>query len=103
MSHKFSCVDCPGCVYAPGIDDRLPDEGVVTWEDFDECVCALRTGCAPGIDETPAKAYLSSPSAKMELFNVVLLIWKTEDIPAHFVHTIFIMLYKKGSRDDFAN
>ena len=103
MSNKFSCVDRPGCAYAPGIDDHLPDEDVVTWEEFDECVRALRTGRAPGIDETPVEAYLASSSAKLELFNVVQLIWKTEDIPADFVHAIFIMLYKKGSRDDFAN
>ena len=103
MNNKFSCADRPGCAYAPGIDEHLQDEDVVTWDEFNECVSGLRTGRAPGIDETPIEVYLASPSAKTELYNVVQLIWKTEDIPSDFVHAIFVMLYKKGARDEFAN
>ena len=71
--------------HVPGIDDHLPDEDVVRWEEFDEHARALRTG----LDKTPVQEYLASPSAKQELFNFVQLIWKTEDIPADFVQDIF--------------
>ena len=103
LGKKFSCADRPGAVFAPGINDRQPDEDIVTWEEFEECVKALRTGRAAGSDEIPIEAYLASPSAKRELYEVVCLMWKSEDIPVELVRALFVMLYKKGVRDDFAN
>jgi len=86
-----------------GINDELPDEDIVSWEEFEECVAALRTGRAAGSDEIPIEAYLASPSAKRELYEVLCLIWKTENIPVELVRALFIMLYKKGSQDNFSN
>ena len=56
MSKKFECADRPGAVYNPGIDERLPGESDIMWEEFNDCVNALRCGKAPGIDGTPIKA-----------------------------------------------
>ncbi len=78
-------------------------EGVFTWDEFDECVHALRTDRAPDFAETPIEAYVASPSAKRELSELVCLMWRTENIPDDQVHALFIMLYKKGCRDNFAN
>ena len=103
MENKFSSVDNPGAAYTPSINHYSADEDTVTREEFDSCVSALRTGRAPGVDETPIEVYLASPAAKAELYNVVQLMWRTEHFLAEFVHTLFVMSYKKGARDDFAN
>ena len=39
----------------------------------------------------------------MELFRICVLIWNTEQVPVEMMIGIFIMLYKKNSRDDFNN
>jgi len=103
LGNKFACSDLPGAVYNPGINDHLPGEDVIPREEFDDCVKALRHGKAAGHDETPIEAYISSESAYNELYMVVCLVWKTEVIPDDLVHALFMMLYKKGSRDDFSN
>ena len=103
LGSKFECSDRPGAIYNPDINDNWPNEDDLTWEEFDECVSALRCGKAPGWDGTPIEAYISSDAAKQELYELVCLMWKTEIIPDDIVHVLFIMLYKKGSRDDFSN
>ena len=103
LGKKFACNDCPGAAYNPGINDHLPGEDEVTWEEFCECCKALRTNRAPGPDGAPIEVYLASPSAMQELYEIVCLLVKHESIPNELVHALFIMLYKKGSRDDFAN
>ena len=103
LGKKFACSDQPGAVYNPGIDQHLPGEDTIPRKEFDECVKALRCGKAAGWDGTPIEAYVSSESANCELYELVCLIWRTEVIPDDIVHVLFIMLYKKGSRDDFSN
>ena len=103
LGKKFACVDRPGAVYAPGIDMREPHEDEIMREEFEECVKALRAGRAPGVDETPIEVYLASPAANQELYELVCLIWRKEDVPPNLVHALFVMLYKKGVRDDLAN
>ena len=51
----------------------------------------------------PIEAYRGSPTAKQELFAIVRLMWQTEVIPPAFVRGTFVMLYKKGPRDNFGN
>ena len=72
-------------------------------EGLEECNRALKRNKAPGWDGVPIKVYISSKAAMQELFELVCLMCKTEIIPNDLVHTLFIMLYKKGSRDDFTN
>ena len=103
LGKKFECSDCPGAAYNPGIDDHLPDEDVISREEFDDCVKALRCGKAAGWDGTPIEVYISSENAKRELYELVCLVWETEVIPDDLVHALFKMIYKKGSRDDFSN
>ena len=38
-----------------------------------------------------------------ELFRICRLMWRTEQIPPDLVRGVFMMIYKKGPRDDFAN
>ena len=103
LGQKFACVDPDGTTYAPGIDVIRPGDDMITWEEFEECVEALKTGRAPGADETPVEAYVASPSAKQELYELVCLIYRTEVVPTELVCVLFLMLYKKGARDDYAN
>ena len=102
LGKKFSCVDRPGAAYAPEPPFE-EDENIVTLDEFDECMRAIHTGKTPGWDDTPIEAYLSSESAKHELYEIVCIMWRKEDIPDDLVRAIFVMLYKKGSRDDFSN
>ena len=51
----------------------------------------------------PIEAYRGSPTAKQELFAIVRLMWQTEVIPPALVRGTFVMLYKKGPRDNFGN
>ena len=90
-------------MYAPGIDVREPHEDEITREEFDECVKALRVGRAPGVDKTLIEVYLASLAANQELYELVCLIWRKEDVPPNLVHALFVMLYKKGVCDDLAN
>ena len=92
LERKFAYADRPAAVFAPGIHEVRPDEDVVSREEFNECFDALRTGRAPGHDETPIEAYKSSSSAKDELYELICVIWRTEDIPADLVHALFVML-----------
>jgi len=103
LGQKFACVDPDGTTYAPGIDEIRPGDDTITWEEFEECVEALKTGRAPGADETPIEAYVASPSTKQELYELVCLIYHTEVVPTELVRVLFLMLYKKGARDDYAN
>ena len=103
MEAKFACADLPGAVFNPGIDEKQPGEDEISREEFNECVKALRCGKAPGVDDTPIEAYIYSEAANQELYELVCLIWRTEAVPGDFVHALFVMLYKKGTRDEFGN
>ena len=102
LGKKFSCADRPGAAYAPE-PPFAEAEDIVIFEEFDECLRAIHKGKTPGWDDTPIEAYLSSESAKQELYEIVCIMWRKEDIPPDLVRAIFVMLYKKGSRDDFSN
>ena len=79
-----------------------PDDHLTTAE-LEECLDALKSGKAPGVDGIPIEAYKHSPAAKSELFRTTRLIWDTESPPADLVKGIFIMFHKKKSKDDFGN
>ena len=64
---------------------------------------ALRSGKATGWDNVPVEAYRGSMHATNELFRICRLMWHTERILPELVWVVFIMLHKKGSRDDMAN
>ena len=63
----------------------------------------LHDNKAPGCDGIPIEAYRGSPAAKQELFAIVRLMWQTEVIPPAHVRGTFVMLYRKGPRDNFGN
>ena len=77
--------------------------GLVTEEELETCLRVLHDNKAPGCDGIPIEAYRGSPAAKRELFAIVRLMWKTEVIPPALVRGTFVMLYKKGPRDNFGN
>ena len=78
-------------------DDELGDD------ELRKCLQALRCGKAAGCDGVPVEAYRGSVEATTELFRICRLMWTTERIPAELVRGMFVMLYKKGSRDDYKN
>ena len=98
LGKKFSCADRPGAAYAPE-PPFAETEDIVTFEEFDECLRAIHKGKTPGWD-TPIEAYLSSESAKQELYEIVCIMRCNEDIPPDLFRAIFVLLYKKGPRDD---
>ena len=51
----------------------------------------------------PIEAYRGSDEAKYELFRISRLMWNTERIQTDLVRGMFIMIHKKGSRDDYGN
>ena len=54
-------------------------------------------------DNMPVEAYRGSVHATNELFRICRMMWHSERIPPELVQGTFIMLHKKGSRDDTAN
>ena len=52
-----------------------PDDHLTTAE-LEECLDALKSGKAPGVDCIPIEAY--KPAAKSELFRTTRLIWDTK-------------------------
>ena len=93
----------------PESDLNLPTEptvspcDILTDTELEEALKSLKTGKAPGSDSIPIEAYKYSEAGKQELFRITQLIWNTEVVPAEMLTGIFIMLYKKNSRDDFGN
>ena len=67
------------------------------------CLDALRIGKAPGCDDVPIEAYRGSEEATKELFRICRLMWNTERIPGNLVRGMFVMIHKKGSRNDYGN
>ena len=94
---------------SPDVDIDRAREQTVSPEDhlsdkeLEECLCALHSGRETGWDGIPIEAYQHSKSARTELFRIVHMLWESEDIPPDLVRGIFIMLYKKKDRNDFAN
>ena len=102
LGRKFTCADIPGAAYAPVTADD-DNDGEVTEEELVSCLRVLHDNKAPGCDGIPIEAYRGSPTAKQELFAIVRLMWQTEVIPPALVRGTFVMLYKKGPRDNFGN
>ena len=102
LGRKFTCADIPGAAYAPVTSDD-DNDGEVTEEELESCLLVLHDNKAPGCDGIPIEAYRGSPAAKQELFAIVRLMWQTEVIPPALVRGTFVMLYKKGPRDNFGN
>ena len=82
-------------------DDELADE------ELHKSIEALRCGKAPGCDSVPVEAYRGSVKATKErtkdLFCICHLMWYTERMPPELVRGMFVMLHKKGPRDDYRN
>ena len=51
----------------------------------------------------PVEAYRGFMEATKELFRICRLMWDTESIPLELVRGMFVMLHKKGPRDDYRN
>ena len=84
--------------------ESLPaEDDVLDNDELRDCLKALRSGKATGWDNVPVEAYRGSVEATNELFRICRLMWRTEQIPPDLVRGVFMMIYKKGPRDDFAN
>ena len=73
------------------------------WSELHKCLVALRCSKAPGCVSVPVEAYRGSVKATKELFRICRLVWHSERIPPELVHVMFVMLHKKGPRDDYRN
>ena len=65
------------------------------------CLKALAKQKATGPDQVPIEAYRASAQATADLFELIRLIWKEEDVPEDLVLATLITIYKKGDSDDF--
>ena len=75
----------------------------LTREEFEGAVQHMKNGKATGADGIPAEVYKNSEVAKNVLFEFLQKVWNKECVPAELAVGVFVMLYKKGSPDDFAN
>ena len=85
---------------------QLPEddgEGELEREEYDAAVRHMKNGKAVGADGIPAEVFKKSEVAKDLLFAFLKKVWKKEHVPAELVVGVFVMLFKKGSPDDFAN
>ena len=85
------------------LENSASAEDALSEDELRICLNALRSGKAKGWDNVPVEAYRGSMHATNELFRICRLMWHTERIPPELVRGVFIMLHKKGSRDDMAN
>ena len=85
------------------LENLVAEEDVLGYDKLGACLKALRSGKATGCDNVPIEAYRGSVHATNELFRICQMLWHSERIPPELVRGTFIMLHKKGSRDDMAN
>ena len=85
------------------LENLVAEEDVLGYDELGVCLKALRSGKATGCDNWPIEAYRWSVNATNELFRICLMMWHSEFVPPELVRGTFIMLHKKGSRDDIAN
>jgi len=85
------------------LEQLVSEEDHLSTSELEKAFKGLKNNRAPGWDDVPTEAYRHSTTAKTELFRVTRLIWDTELIPLMLVRGIFMMLYKKGPKDNFSN
>ena len=51
-------------------------------------------------DEVPNEAYQDSEVAREELYQLVKQMWQKGEVPRELVTTVFVMIYKKGDKND---
>ena len=85
------------------LENLVAEEDVLGYDELGVCLKALRSGKATGCDNVPIEAYRGSVHATNELFRICRMMWHSERIPPELVRGTFIMLHKKGPRDDIAN
>ena len=56
-----------------------------------------------GADGIPAEVFKNSEVAKDILFAFLQKVWNKECVPTDLAVGVFVMIYKKGSPDEFAN
>ena len=85
------------------LENLVAEEDVLGYDELGVCLKALRSGKATGCDNVPIEAYRGSVHATNELFRICRMMWHSKRIPPELVRGTFIMLHKKGPRDDMAN
>ena len=102
---KFLGTKCqrPAADAHQNLESLPPEDDVLDDDELRVCLKAKRSGKATGWDDVPVEAYRGSVEATNDLFRICRLMWRTEKIPPDLVRGVFMMIYKKGPRDDFAN
>ena len=72
----------------------------VTQDEVDEAVFHLANGKAVGADGIHGEYFKASPSARARLLEIINEFWCTEKIPEDWSLGRFIMLHKKGCRNN---
>ena len=85
------------------LESAAAEEDELGYDELRDCLKALRSGKATGWDDVPVEAYRGSVHATSELLRICRMMWHTKRIPPELVRGIFIMLHKKGPRDDMTN
>ena len=84
------------------LENLVAEEDVLGYDELGVCLKALQWQ-SDGCDNVPIEAYRGSVHATNELFRICRMMWHSERIPPELVRGTFIMLHKKGPRDDMAN
>ena len=78
----------------------MPD---ISADEVEICKAKLKHNKSTGSDGIPVEQYEASDIAVNELHQVLLTIWKDEDIPDDFVLADMLMHYKKKCKDNRGN
>ena len=100
LADKFSSPDCD--LDRPR-EHTVSNEDSLSDEELDKALFSMKAGKAPGWDDIPVEVYQNSTTARAELYRIIRIIFDTELVPPEFVRGVFIMIYKKKDRDNFAN
>ena len=84
-------------------ENKLSEEDQLTIQEYVDAVHRMKNDKAVGPDGVPSEVYKHSQIAKAELFGFLQQVWRHECVPKNLVLGMFVMLHKKGCKDDMAN
>ena len=103
MGPRFAKAACDGDEEPTDIaEDDLPEQAF-SFEEFEQCINAMKKNKAPGMDGLPVEVYQKSPEAKGALFRLCQRIWEEEAVPEGFVTGMMHMVHKAGEQSDMWN
>ena len=87
----------------PDIGRPDVEQNGLTYEEFKEAAHRMKSNKSPGPDGIPAEVWQHSALSHSELYFFLREVWQKECVPRSLVLCMFVMMHKKGSREDCKN